>query len=155
MKYQLKECKRAIRNFLRTAYTDERLAWLLAHARSGRLVYNSCCCLVGVVTADHPLQGKVPVRELATSHYALAKTFVGASSAERAYQDLGYIGKARVPSADEVRRRRLVPLVKAEIWRRERARAARAERPAMATLGAGRRRWSAGRGFEFEFELDA
>jgi len=155
LNYQLKESKRAIRNFLRTAYTDERLAWLLAHARSGRLVYNSCCCLVGVVTADHSLQGKVPVKELASSHYALAKTFVGASSAERAYQDLGYIGKTRVPSADEVRRRRLVPLVKAEIWRRERIQAERPTMPAMAGAGAGRRRWSAGRGFEYEFELDA
>ena len=154
MNYQLKECKRAIRNFLRTAYTDERLTWLVEHARSGRLVYNSCCCLVGVVTADHTLQGKVPVRELATSHYALAKTFVGASAAERAYQDMGYVGKTRVPSADDVRRRRLVPLVKAEIRRRDRTRAERSEAAAMAGVTIGRRQWSTGEGFEFEPELD-
>lgn len=121
---ELKQCKRAIRVFLRTAYTDERLAWLMAHARSGRLVYYSCCCLVGVTTAEHPLAGKVSPAELQGSgHYALARTLFGAPEAERAFYHLGLIAKRRSLSSDELRRRRLIPMVLAEQRRRSRLRA--------------------------------
>ncbi len=129
MDARLKECKRAIRLFLRTAYSDERLVWLLAHARSGSLSYRSCCCLVGVATADHALQGKALPTALAPwlapsgSHYAFAKTFLGANEAERAYYHMGYVGKSGFfSSRDAERRRRLIPLVRAEMRRRERQR---------------------------------
>jgi len=117
--HELKLCKRAIRVFLRTAYTDERLAWLLAHARSGRLVYYSCCCLVGVTTAEHPLAGRISPVELRNSgHYALARTLLGASEAERDFYHLGLIAKQGRLSSDELRRRRLIPMVLAEQRRR-------------------------------------
>lgn len=119
MDVRLKQCKRAIRVFLRTAYTDERLVWLLGHAKSGRLSYNSCCCLVGAATANHALQGRVAARELPHSHYALAKLMLGASAAEYAYRELGLIGPGRSCSVDEARRRRLIPMLKAELRRRE------------------------------------
>ncbi len=126
MDARLKDCKRAIRLFLRIAYSDERLAWLLAHARSGKLSYRSCCCLVGVATADHPLQeraapiGLAPWLTPSGSHYAFAKTFLGANEAERAYYYMGHIGKSGFfSSADAQRRRRLIPLVRAEMRRRE------------------------------------
>jgi hypothetical protein len=109
-----------VRSFLRTAYTDERLTWLLAHARNGQLSYRSCCCLVGVATADHPLRGKVPAGELDHPHYALAKTFLGAPEAELAYYYMGHIGRhGLLSSPDRLRRRRLIPMVRSELRRRE------------------------------------
>lgn len=132
MDVRLKQCKRAIRVFLRTAYTDERLVWLLGHAKSGRLSYNSCCCLVGVATANHTLEGRVPARELPRSHYALAKLLLGASEAEYAYLELGLIGARRSGSVDDARRRRLIPMIKAELRRREWYRAQREAESALA-----------------------
>jgi hypothetical protein len=123
MDMQLRRGKHAIRQFLRTAYTDERLVWLLAHARSNQLAYQSCCCLIGVATADHPLRGKTDVNEAAAGHYHLARKFVGARETEQAYWELGYLGGERsTKSNDEIRRRRLIPLILSEIRRRQRAR---------------------------------
>jgi hypothetical protein len=124
MDIQLRRGKQAIRQFLRTAYTDERLIWLLAHTRSGKLTYQSCCCLIGVATADHPLQGKTDVNEASTGHYHLARKFVGSREAEQAYWQFGYIkGSRSILSSDELRRRRLVPLILGEMRRRHRTRA--------------------------------
>src|SRR5258708_22634376 len=46
--------------FLQTAYTDENLAALLAHAQDEKLSFFSCCCLIGVTNAPHALRGYVP-----------------------------------------------------------------------------------------------
>lgn len=122
MDVQLRRGKHAIRQFLRTAYSDERLAWLLAHARSGKLAYQSCCCLIGVATSDHQLRGKTDVNEAPAGHYHLARKFVGAREAEQAYWELGYYGSARsTASNDELRRRRLIPLILSEMRRRQHA----------------------------------
>jgi hypothetical protein len=124
---ELKRCKRAIRIFLRTAYTNERLAWLLAHARSGKLSYQSCCCLVGLPTADHALAGKMSSQQISKSgHYWIGKAFLGAREAEWAYYRLGLVRRARLDTSDETRRRRLIPMVLAEIQRR----ASKKDRPA-------------------------
>ena len=121
MEPELRRSKRAIRIFLRTAYTTERLAWLLAHARTGKLAYQSCCCLIGLATADHMLAGKLSANQIAqASHYAIAKAFLGASEAEWAYYRLGLIRPAGPGSSDDVRRRRLIPMVLAEMERRAR-----------------------------------
>lgn len=135
MDARLKKCKRAVRLFLRTAYSDERLLWLLVHARSGKLSYRSCCCLVGIVTADHALQEKMASAELDRSHYVFAKTFLGADEAELAYYYLGHIGRPwLLCGADAQRRHRLIPMIRAEMRRRERQRAQReAEEAAAAT----------------------
>jgi hypothetical protein len=122
MDLQLRRNKQAIRQFLRTAYTDERLIWLLAHARSERLAYRSCCCLIGVATANHSLKGKADVNDASAAHYHLARKFVGAREAEQAYWEFGYIGGSRsCRSSDELRRRRLIPLILSEMRRRFRA----------------------------------
>lgn len=128
MDIRLKNGKRAIRQYLRTAYSDERLAWLLAHAREGKLAYQSCCCFIGVATADHALQARADVNLAPAGHYHLARRFVGAREAEQAYWEFGYRGESRsVQSSDEVRRRRLVPMILSEMRRRSRMRAATAE----------------------------
>lgn len=121
MNIQFRSRKRAIRQFLRAAYTDERLAWLLAHARSGKLTYQSCCCLIGTATADHPLRTKTDVNQPVAQHYHLARRFIGAREAEQAYWEMGYSGASRaVQSSDELRRRRLIPMILAEMRRRAR-----------------------------------
>lgn len=124
MESQFRSRKRAIRQFLRTAYTEERLVWLLAHARSGKLTYQSCCCLIGAATADHPLQSKTDVNQPGAEHYHLARRFIGAREAEQAYWELGYCGVSRaVQSNDEVRRQRLIPMILSEMRQRAQARA--------------------------------
>lgn len=123
MDLQLKNRKRAIRQYLRTAYTDERLAWLLAHARNGKLAYQSCCCLIGAATADHSLKAKADVNQPQAAHYHLARRYVGAKEAEQAYWELGYLGESRaMQSSEEIRRRRLTPMILSEM--RQRAQAA-------------------------------
>ena len=37
----IKKAKTHLRSFMREHYTDERLAWLLAHARAGKLAWCS------------------------------------------------------------------------------------------------------------------
>jgi len=114
--------KRAVRQFLRTAYSDERLAWLLAHAQSGKLSYQSCCCLIGVPTADHSLCGKVDLSKSTPRHYELARMLPGAKEAEMAFWELGYVGGSRLhKSSDDLRRRRLIPMIRAVIRARDRA----------------------------------
>ncbi len=123
MDIQLRRGKHAIRQFLRTAYSDERLVWLLAHTKGGKLAYQSCCCLIGVATADHALQGKMDVNHSSAAHYHLARRFVGAIEAEQAYWELGYLGQSRsAKSSDDLRRRRLIPLILSELRQRQRAR---------------------------------
>jgi len=116
---ELRRCKRTIRIFLRTAYTNERLAWLLVHARSGRLSYQSSCCLVGLPTADHALAGKMTSEQVSKSrHHWIGKAFLGTDEAEQALYRLGLVRRAGLDASDELRRRRLIPMVLAEIWRR-------------------------------------
>ena len=144
MDSELRRCKRTIRVFLRTAYTDERLTWLLAHARSGKLAYQSCCCLVGLPTSDHVLAGKMSSKEISKSHhYWVAKAFLGASEAEWAYYRLGLIGRPGREVSDELRRRRLIPMAQAEIERRARRKGGVAGRASSGTAVAGWRRLDA------------
>jgi len=101
---------KAIEKFLRPpqrggAYTDKRLAMLKAHCEDGRLGYHSCCCLVGIPTADHPL-GAVE----SDMHYIEALLLPGAIEAEKEFFLLG---------SDEDRRRVLLPLIEAEIAQRD------------------------------------
>ena len=133
MDVELRQKKRAIRQYLGSAYSDERLAWLLAHARYGKLVYQSCCCLIGAATSDHALQGNADVNQPAAAHYHLARKFIGAKEAEQAYWELGHRGHPRgLLSSDEMRRRRLIPMILSEVRRRERAKAAAVQQQAFA-----------------------
>ncbi|MGH9327514.1 MAG: hypothetical protein ACRD2B_12645 [Terriglobia bacterium] len=120
--------KHAIRQYLRTAYSDERLAWLLAHAKSGKLTYQSCCCLIGAATADHALRAKSDVNLPSAAHYHLARKFIGARDAEQAYWELGYQhGYRPAQSSDELRLRRLIPMILSEIRQRSRPKMNRAK----------------------------
>ena len=109
----LREAKQHIRAYLQTAYSDEKLCQLLAHAQSGKLSFFSCCCLVGIPSADHALQG---LGEYG-SHYSSNDY-----AAEQGFAHFGHhverTGDYR--TTDALRRRRIIPIVLAEIRRRER-----------------------------------
>jgi hypothetical protein len=114
----MRENKQAIRRFMREHYTDERLAMLLAHAQSGRLAFRSCCCFIAIPTADHTLQGACYFNE---PHYRAARTLDPSTPtsvwgvAEQAYHDIVN------DSHDDAKRRRiLIPMIRAEMHRRER-----------------------------------
>src|SRR2546423_8530048 len=128
MDKELKRAKQTIRAFMALNYTDERLVWLLAHARSGQLAFNSCCCFIGVATAGHRLRGG---REgegddffARHGHLFAARLLPVGHEAEEAFEVLGWPASREEPP-DVVRRRRIVPIVLAELRRRERAAAVR------------------------------
>lgn len=116
MNQQLKQNKQIIRQFMRENYTDERLAMLLAHAQSGRLEYQSCCCFIGVVTADHALHGEGTHKD-GGSHFIRARRLAGAEDAEWAFNAF-FLWWAE-GTAEEQRRRRLIPIIRAEQKRRD------------------------------------
>lgn len=101
---------KAIENFLQTAYTDERLAMLLAHAQDGKLSYRSCSCLIGAVICDHALHGANCACGNGCHNTARAR-IEGADEAEDEFGALGF--------NDAERRTKLIPLILAEIQRRE------------------------------------
>ena len=80
--------KLEIREFMRKHYTDERLAMLLAHARDGKLNFSSCCCFIGIATADHALRSE-DLNGLSSKHLKLARELKGAEKAEIAFLELG------------------------------------------------------------------
>lgn len=113
-----------VSSFLREQYSDERLAALLAHAEDGRLSYMSCCCFLGTANADHALQG---YDVFASDHLSLARMLPGGEEAETAYLSLGIPDDDILGSeetADRLRRAALIPLIKAEMTRRDRERSA-------------------------------
>lgn len=126
--------KQSIRDFFEH-FTDERLVWLREHARREKLSYHSCCCFIGIANADHALQASgIDAGKFAWGiHLTTARQLKGAEDAERAFYELGVTSKEEnlilfnpPPNwrdMDARRRRILVPMVKAEIRRRERLRA--------------------------------
>lgn len=104
--------------FLQTAYSDERLAALLAHAQDGKLAFYSCCCMAGGATADHPLKGTI--REYAEQpHYVRAMELPFAYEAEREFCFLADDTCTSSEQADAMRRVKIQPLIIAEQERRE------------------------------------
>lgn len=130
LKAQLRENKKHIRTFMQAHYTDEKLAQLLDHARAGHLTYNSCCCFVGIATAVHALRGRVDWLTTFTMHLDVARYLPGAAQAEAAFYQLpahglegmltlfNHMATLYSNEADILRRRILIPMVKAEIRRR-------------------------------------
>jgi hypothetical protein len=110
MDQELRNAKQNVREFLQKAYTDERLAMLLAHAQSGQLSYSSCCCVIGVTTATHALRGRYD--DYQQPHYFEARNRFGANGGS--FVDFG--------GSDERRRRVLIPMIRAEMRRRDRLR---------------------------------
>lgn len=105
-----------IQKFLAEAYTDEKLAALLAHAQDGKLAYRSCCCLIGIPTANHALRGYMPEFKtgrplpIEYQHHLAMRFTEHAAQAEKEFYNLG--------STDAELRERLIPLILSEIERR-------------------------------------
>lgn len=119
---ETQERKQAIRKFMQDHYTDERLCQLLAHAQEGKLAYYSCCCFIGIVTAEHPLRGEVDLGSNHFTHVGKARELPGGALAEHAFLTLPREESSR-QERNEERRRILIPMVRAEIRRREKERA--------------------------------
>jgi len=110
---EMQKHKQAIRTFLKLSMGDEELAMTLAHAQSGRLAFYSCCCLIGMATireAAHAPRPELLSPIFSESHYNLARTLAGALEAEAAFRSIVSDGK---------RRRVLIPILRAEIKRRD------------------------------------
>lgn len=125
----------AIERYLREQYSDEKLAALLAHAEDGKLAYRSCCCLVGAVNADHPLVGKIEERDWGFDssivHLAIARRLEGAYEAENEFHNLGVDIDCLVNgNPDAQRRSAVIPLIRAEIARRDKMREVQQTEPA-------------------------
>lgn len=128
----IRELKKPIRAFMQAQYTDERLAQLLCHARDGKLSYASCCCFIGVSTADHALQSWQEDPDVAQPHIRVARSLPLAHVAEVAFRDLVKTWWIEGDS-DLCRQRILIPMIRAEMKRREKLRAApRAEEKTLA-----------------------
>jgi hypothetical protein len=126
--------------FLQTTYTDETLAALLAHAQAEpgedpdrKLSFFSCCCFIGVPNAPHALRGYMPEfaqgRVLpagSTHHQSVRLSSELAADAEEEFFFLG--------NTDAERRERLVPLIEAEIARREQGREIEVSQPGAAAV---------------------
>jgi len=129
---KLQELKRPIRTFLQIAYTDERLAALLAHAQQGKLAFDSCCCLLGCSNAPHSLLGK---SERASSpnggllHHWEVRRLAGypPSCANSHPAEIAF---SKLPGTFDQRHHILIPVVKAEMRRRDRLKAQQAAQPA-------------------------
>lgn len=122
MDERLDRLRELIRGFLRDHYGDEQLVAALAHARDGKLSYSSCCCLIGIPTADHALQGFNSGQMKYYGHLRRAQLLGGADEADRAFCQLGYVGNFDEGRADALRRRRLIPILLGEIRRRSQLR---------------------------------
>ena len=116
----MKHYEETLTNFMRRHYSDERLAMLLAHAEDGRLVYQSCCCFIGVATADHALQGKLDAGAAPKqSHYVKATELDGARAAEIAFFELTWPDGH---SANKSGLATVTRLIRDEVARRDRVR---------------------------------
>jgi hypothetical protein len=111
-----------IRKFLRPpekrgSYSNELLAVLQAHTESGRLSYSSCCCLIGIPTADHALHSSEAMVAGDPQHKHLEISRLTLAFALQAEEEFFLLGP-RV-NGDRVRRERLLPLIREEMERRE------------------------------------
>lgn len=125
MDADLKKRKAVLRDWMRENYTDAKLVELLDHARSGQLAFYSCCCFIGIPTADHELRpsSAVGAEHARQPHYAMAARLPYAADAEEAYRLLSPYVNAGSPldyyrNSDPLRRARIIPMILAEIRRR-------------------------------------
>lgn len=109
--------------YMRHHYSDADLSALLAHAEDGKLSYFSCCCFIGVPTADHALRGMIEGSAASQAHYRKAEMLPDANDAELAFNALCGRGFGADWAAQDARRRELlIPLIRAEMDRREKER---------------------------------
>lgn len=123
---EMRKRKEVIRKFLQNSYGDEELSILLAHMQEGNFKFHSCCCFIGIATikkADHAV-GKYKRSDglEMPAHYVKAKKIPGSHAAENAVRLLPD-GEGMGQYTEEGDRRRiriLIPMVRAEIRRRDR-----------------------------------
>ncbi len=123
MNEELQMNKATIRSFMRAHYTDAKLIQLLDHARGGRFSFYSCCCFIGIPTADHELKGHI--RQSASTgevhaagpHYGKAFELDGAMAAEQSAFYLS-VPRGGIASNQKLLSARIIPMVLAEIRRR-------------------------------------
>lgn len=103
-------------NYMQRYYTDERLAALLAHTEDEKLSFHSCSCFIGITTAAHALLSEGELCPEGNTHVNLARGLDGSDGdiAESAFLELAW--------TDEIRRMKLLPLIYAEVERRDRSR---------------------------------
>ena len=116
MEMKLKQAKLAIRNYFQTAYSDDALAELLDYARAGKLRFYSCCCIAGFPLRPSglkPLELDEPMNFHRSGFHSL-----GLSE----NPSVEFVSNAfhRLGDDDDVRCRRIIPMIKAEIRRRTR-----------------------------------
>ncbi len=109
------EAKKTARAFLREQYSDTNLTKALDHMRAGNFSFTSCCCFIGLVTADHALRNYTMIWQV--NHYYAAKCRPGADAAEAAVAVLGRKSQSAA-IYDDLLRRRLIPMILFEIKRR-------------------------------------
>ncbi len=108
----LRECKQAIRSFIRQHWDDQRLASVYAFNRDGKMTYyDPCGCLIGVSLSDVLHEEDEDFQ--CGDHYLRAQHLAGAVEAEMAYCGLASFGE---------RHTLLSPILRAEIKRRDRVR---------------------------------
>lgn len=110
---EIKSNEQILTEYMQNHYSDEKLAALLAHAEDDKLSYLSCCCFVGIPTADHALQGKL---EDTSGEYPSLHMFRARQTPEGLLADAAYCA---LGSLDEDRRAKLIPLIKQEMKRRD------------------------------------
>jgi hypothetical protein len=129
---ELRKSKQMIREWVRTHFSDEKLASVLAFNEDGKMGFRSpCSCLMGVTYSDHLHLGydcqhehywRARREDLAQMGRLAALLFPsGMGKAEKAYCFLGFSAAFRnCFGDDEVRRRRFSALLRAEMRRRDR-----------------------------------
>ena len=133
MNREFRQIKQTIRAWVRK-FDDERLAAVYAFNADGHMQFgNSCSCLLGVTLAKI-LHTCVPVVLVTTGngslvpphgclHYQEAFHMEGGGEAECAYRALSFRVRFTHRGGDLLRQRRLSPILRAEMRRRERVRA--------------------------------
>ena len=125
----LSQAKQEIRNFIRTYWSDQKLAEVYAFNADGKMRYHStCCCFLGV-TQSEVLHQTCPLG-MEPIHYLFVKeNYAGAKRAEGAYAMLGWPSSWLISGDrddvlgfgyETIRRRRLSPILRAEMRLRSR-----------------------------------
>ena len=111
----LRHSKRVIRGYLQTQYSDTNLTEILDHARSGGLAHYSCCCVAGLPFRQHAGLSGI---ETMLNHEPLYLDVLNGAAVSLAFSWLA--GAEVIPDPDALRRLRIIPMVLAEIRRRNR-----------------------------------
>jgi hypothetical protein len=129
---ELRTSKQVLREWVRTHFSDQKLASVAAFNTDGNMGFrNPCGCLMGVTYSDHLHAGhncnhehywRARREDLAlTGHLATIFSSSGMGKTERAYHFLGFTAAFRnCCGDDEIRRRRFSALLRAEMRRRAR-----------------------------------